>query len=183
MAKYSDQELFDLIGDAGSDAECAFAELYNRYSPRVYAYCRRFIGNETEAQDVFQETFIRFHQSADGKREMTNAPAFLLRIARNLCVNLKRRTKSNVSFEEYMSPDYEDKSDQKELLKLVKGALELLSGDYREVFVLREYDGMSYQEIAKITDQPLSTVKVRIFRAKQKIREILEPYMTEFEKY
>ncbi len=182
-AEHSDQELFDLIVAGSKNSENAFTELYNRYSPRVYAYCRRFLGNEEEAMDVFQETFIKFHQCADRDREMTNVPAFLLKIARNLCVNLRRREKTMVTFEDYMINDHVVQSDKDELLGLIKSALELLPDDYREVFILREYDGLSYQEITDVTGITLATVKVRIFRAKQKIREILAPYLKELSKY
>jgi RNA polymerase sigma-70 factor (ECF subfamily) len=67
-----------------------------------------------------------------------------------------------------------------EFLQLITAALELIPDDYREVFVLREYEGLSYAEIAEVVDSSLSNVKVRIFRAKQKIREILAPYIREF---
>ncbi len=183
LAEYSDQELFDRIGEEGRTAELAFGELYGRYSPRVYAYCLRFLGNQAEAQDVFQETFIRFHQSASQDRKMTNVPAFLLKIARNLCVNSKRRERSTVTFEDYMMTNYDEPSDKEELLKLIKTSLDLLPDNYKEMFILREYDGLSYADIADVTGVSLSTVKVRIFRSKQKIREILQPYLEELSKY
>jgi RNA polymerase sigma-70 factor (ECF subfamily) len=56
----------------------------------------------------------------------------------------------------------------------------MIPDDYREVFILREYEGLSYAEIAEVVDSSLSNVKVRIFRAKQKIRDILTPYIREF---
>ncbi|MBX3044039.1 MAG: RNA polymerase sigma factor [Candidatus Kapabacteria bacterium] len=181
--EYSDTELFYMLCDDKHTAERAFSELFSRHSPRIYAYCKRFIGNTEEAQDIFQETFLRFHQSASKDREMTNLPAFLLRIARNLCVNFKKREKQAVSYEDYMAPDFgsENVSEKSELLDLIKDALEVLPDEYKEPFILREYNGMTYNEIAEITGQPLSNVKVRIYRAKQKIKEILEPYMQELD--
>ncbi|MFA5512369.1 MAG: RNA polymerase sigma factor, partial [Candidatus Kapaibacterium sp.] len=95
--EYSDAELFYMLCDDKRTAEGAFSELFKRHSPRIYAYCKRFIGNLEEAEDLFQETFIRFHQSASKDRVMTNVPAFLLKIARNLCVNFKKREKQSVS--------------------------------------------------------------------------------------
>ena len=182
IAKYSDNELYYMLGEGKERAEEAFAEIYNRHSSRIYAYCRRFLGNKEDAQDVFQETFIRFLDSTKQERVMTNVPAFLLKIARNLCVNVKRKDKNPVSFEEYMVADGVE-GDNKELLNLIKTALEILPDEYKDIFILREYEGLSYQEIAEISDVPLSTVKIRIFRAKQKIREILQPYLKEMEKY
>lgn len=177
--EYSDAELFDLMKGEKKEADWAFAELYARHSPRVFAYCRRFLGNREEAQDVFQETFIRFYNAASKERLMTNVPAFLLRIARNLCFNQKRDEKEATSFEDYMYVEDDKTNEREELLDLIKMALEVLPDEYKEIFILREYDGMSYNDISEITGQSLANVKVRIFRAKQKVREILEPYLKE----
>lgn len=178
-----DDKLFNLLSEDKETAEKAFSELYARYSPRVFAYCRRFLGNKEEAQDVFQESFVRFFQSASEDRVMTNVPGFLLRITRNLCVNELRRNKNNVTFEEYMVSEDNDISDKDELLNLIKRALDLLPPEYREAFVLREYEGMTYAEIAEMIDESLSNVKIRIYRAKQKIREILAPYLADISKF
>ena len=61
----------------------------------------------------------------------------------------------------------------------MKTALELLPTSHREAFVLREYDGLSYQEISEVTGQSLASVKIHIFRAKEKLRKILAPYLEE----
>lgn len=181
--EYSDSELFYMLCEDKHTAERAFSELFARHSSRIFAYCRRFIGNKEEAQDIFQETFIRFHQSASTERDMTNVPAYLLRIARNLCVNFKKREKQAVSYEDYMSVDFETETsaEKTELLDLIKDALEVLPDEYKEPFILREYNGLSYNEIAEVTGQSLTSVKVRIHRAKQKIKDILAPYMQELD--
>jgi len=182
--EYKDEKLYSLLCKNKVNSDKAFAELYARHSSRVFAYCRRFMGNKEEAQDIFQETFIRFHQSSSPDRVMTNVPAFLLRIARNLCVNSKRKEKSHLTYEDYMvGSNDEHKTDSDELLELVKTALEVLPDKYKEMFILREYDGMSYAEIGEITGESISIVKVRIYRAKQKIREVLSPYINEMEKF
>jgi RNA polymerase sigma-70 factor (ECF subfamily) len=181
-SEYDDAQLFAHMRPGMDDRGGAFAELYGRYSSRVYAYCLRYLGNAEEAQDVFQEAFVKFYQSAEQDRNMTNVPAFLLRIARNLCVNSVRAARPMASFEEYMGGFESYNSDKEELLGLIKNALELLPEDYREVFVLREYDGMSYQDIADITDTNINNIKVKIYRSKQKIRDILQPYLKDLEK-
>lgn len=183
LDEYSDADLFYMLLEEKKTAEKAFAQLYARHSSRVYAFCRRFLGNKEEAQDVFQETFIKFHQSASKDRDMTNVPAFLLTIARNLCVNAKKRERQDLVFEEYMYEHEDRKNDSKEMLELLKTAIDLLPDDYKEVFVLREYDGLSYADIAKITGENLPNIKVRIHRAKQKLKDILEPYLEEMKKF
>ncbi len=180
---YSDVELFLIMQKKGDGHQEAFSELYSRHSPRVFAYCRRFLGSEEPARDVFQDTFVRFFKSAESERIMTNVPAFILRIARNLSVNHLRKEKSHLSYEEYMRVEKEDeRQDKKELLELIKDAIDTLPEKYREVFVLREYDGLSYMEIADLTDESVANIKVRIYRAKQKLREILTPYIKDLDK-
>ena len=98
LDQYNDIELFDMLNSDKKTAELAFAELYLRHSSRIYAYCRRFLGNKDDAQDVFQDTFVKFVESAKKPRSMTNVPAFLLRITRNLCVNVKRKEKYPITF-------------------------------------------------------------------------------------
>jgi RNA polymerase sigma-70 factor (ECF subfamily) len=183
-AKMSDIELYAALKLEKPSSEKAFAELYARYSPRIFAYCRRILGDYDRAQDAFQETFVKFFNSAQQEREMTNVPAYLLRIARNLCLNMQRSNKGQISLEEYHLPSSYDMShDKKELLLLITQAMETLPLDYKEAFILREYEGLSYQEIADMTESSLSTVKIRIYRAKQKIRDILAPYIADISKH
>ncbi len=182
--EYSDAQLYYMLCDDRKTAEFAFAELYARLSGKVYSYCLRFMGDKDEANDIFQEAFLKFHQSADKHREMTNVPGFLMRITRNLCINAVRKENVDVSYEDYMGvQDDESSSDKKELLGLIKKGLKQMPEEYREYFVLREYDGFSYLEIAEIMNTNIDTVKVKIFRAKKKMREILAPYMKELTKY
>ncbi|MFC2131315.1 RNA polymerase sigma factor [Bacteroidota bacterium] len=183
LEQKSDEELFQLLGSDKETAERAFTELYNRYSGQVYAFCRRFIGHREEAQDIFQETFIRFHQTIDKNMTMTNVLGYLLTIARNLCYNIKRDEKYTVTYEDYLSVTDDNRNETDELLNLVKRGIELLPKDIRELFILREYDGLSYSEIAEITESNMNTVKVKLFRAKKKLRKILEPYMEDLSDY
>ena len=177
-----DIELYFILKNDKYNAEKAFTELYNRHSPRIYSYCRKFLGNKDDAQDVFQETFVSFLETTQQDRVMTNVPGFLLKIARNLCVNVRRRDKNPVSYEDYMSSVETTNGEKEELLHLIKNAMELLPAEYKDMFILREYQGLSYTEIAEVTNTTLATVKIRIFRAKQKVREILAPYLEDIAK-
>lgn len=181
--KYSDNELFRMLSNGDKESENAFLEIYRRYSGRVFSYCKRFLGNREDAMDVFQDTFVRFYQTSKEEREMTNLPGFLLKIARNLCLNILRQRKHSTELEDYMSFINIDKANENtELMNLIKNALLQLPEDYREVFILREYEGMSYNEIAEHLNISLSLVKVRLFRAKEKLREVLAPYISELSK-
>lgn len=170
------------------EQEIAFQELYNRHSPRLYAYVLKMTGDPQQAKDLFQEAFMRFYKTVQDTEKsldsvMTNVPAFLLRIARNLHLNAKRDAKPTVELEDFhVSVSPANDHAQAELLQLISSALELLDHEHREAFVLREYDGMSYAEIAEITGTNEATAKTRAFRAKEKIRKILQPYLDDVQR-
>ncbi len=183
LASYSDIELAQMLNASRKDAETAFQELYNRYSSGVHAYCLRVLGDEDAAEDIFQETFIKFYKNVQGNHASKNIQGFLITIARNLCLNFKRDKKNTVEIDKldfYMhdNQNYE----QKELLDLINTALELVEYDYREAFVLREYSGFSYNDIAEACNISVANAKSRVFRAKQKIKEILQPYLKDLSK-
>jgi len=180
LDKYSDSELFSMLKSDKQTAEQAFAELYKRHSARVYAYCVRFLGNKIEAEDVFQETFTKFFQIAKQDKDMTNLSAYLLRIAHNSCLNFKRKVLESVAYEDHMSINSDIPIESNELLELVKSALETLPDEYKEVFILREYNGLAYKDIADVIGESIANTKIRIYRAKQKLRKILQPYIEEF---
>jgi RNA polymerase sigma-70 factor (ECF subfamily) len=184
-ADYSDAELFQRIqGGQTPDVERAFNELYARYSPRIYAYCLRVLGDRDQARDVFQDAFVRFYKSAQQERSMTNVAGFLLTIARNLCLNHKRDTRPTTPIDslELPAPQHGVSYEEDELLRLITLALDLLDAEHREAFVLREYDGLSFSEIGELTGTNEATAKTRAFRAKQKIRQILSPYLQDLER-
>jgi RNA polymerase sigma factor (sigma-70 family) len=110
---------------------------------------------------------------------MTNLPAYLLRIARNVCLNLKRSQHSTIELEEYHLATRDAPYENDELAELLAHALELLPIEYREAFVLHEYDGLSYAEIGELVGVSADVVKVRAFRARQKLRSILAPYFSD----
>ena len=182
LENLSDGELFNLMTVGEARSAKAFEEIYTRHSPRVYAYCRRYLGNREEAEDVFQETFIRFYNSSRQQREMTNLAAFLLKIARNQCLNYLRENRRNARYDDEIYVNRDNREEQDELLNLVKMAIELLPDEYKEIFIMREYNGLKYNDIAEITGISINTVKIKIFRARERIRQILQPYLSELSK-
>lgn len=177
LSKYSDLELFAALRQNKNAAEAAFTELYARYSQRVFAYCLRIIGNNEDAQDVFQDTFLKFFKSAQEHNIMTNVSAYIIKIARNLCLNYKRNKKYNLNIEDFHISTNDNGYEQKEMLELIGAALECLDFEYKEAFILRLYHGLSYQEISDITGDSITTVKNRFWRAKEKVKNILSPYL------
>lgn len=168
-----------IAGKSHAESEAAFTELYHRYSRRIHAYCYRILSNAEDAEDAFQETFLRFHRTVQNGGVMTNVSGLVFTIARNLCINMKKKNTRWASepVEHDTLSDRDEKYEKRELLELIKTSLELINPDYREAFVLREYNGLTYREIAELLDISLPTAKIRVFRAKEKIREVLEPYL------
>jgi RNA polymerase sigma-70 factor (ECF subfamily) len=175
---YSDIQLVEILRDKNGSSEGAFTELYHRYSSMVHAYCYRILNDEATAEDAFQETFIKFFYNVKPDLENTNVPGFLMKIARNICLNIKRDRKVFIDINEvdYL-PDHDASYDKKELLELITLALDFLDHDHREAFILKEYDNLQYNEIAEICGISLNNAKSRVFRAKNKIKDILQPYI------
>lgn len=154
----------------------AYTQLYLKYRSRVYAYCLRVLCDEDEAQDLFQEVFVRVYERSHLFEEQRSLGGWIFTIAHNLCLNKIRDRKPNDGLDNVTllvtpSEDYGDNWKDR-----IQWALEQIPVDYREAFVLREYEGLSYQEIADILKTSLSAVKSRIYRSKEKLRELLEPY-------
>ncbi len=182
LHRLTDAELFARLRQGRSEAEAAFKELYRRHAARVRAYCHKVLDRHEDADDVFQETFIRLHASARQERTMTNVVGFIFRIARNLCLNVKRRRTSGEPLDGLeLSEGFEASLENGELLRLIACAVERLDLHLREAFVLRDYENFSYEEIAALLDTTIPTVKSRVRRARKKVRAILAPNISELD--
>lgn len=179
-SKHSDEQLFAAFKLSGKEKDAAFRELFSRYERRVYVYCLRMTGNPDEAADVFQETFTRFHrQTLKPDESVSNILAYLLTSARNVFLNTRRNTVYWSPFDEETIASHAPLYERSELLNMISSSLELLDTPYREAFVLRFYQGLSYKEISEITGDSVSALKVRVMRAKDQIRHILAPYISD----
>jgi len=105
---------------------------------------------------------------------------YLFKIARNICLNYKRDKKVSYNLDDYQIAARNDDYERIEVMELLKTALDFLDFDYREAFILRQYQGMAYKDIATITGDSVSAVKNRVWRAKEKIKEILSPYLEDY---
>jgi RNA polymerase sigma-70 factor, ECF subfamily len=180
----SDVELIQAF-QAGD--ERAYAELYVRRKSEVYTFCLRMLGGDADAaSDAFQEVFIKVYEKGDTFRDGTNVMGWLYMIARNTCLNVYRAKKPNDTLENHQALMSSDRTlapefgqEQSFLRDMLEKAIASLPEEFREPFILREFDGFSYSEIAEMTGTTLAITKVRIHRAKQKMREILRPYLHE----
>lgn len=177
----------ELIRAFQAGDERAYAELYVRRKSEVYTFCLRMLGGDADAaSDAFQEVFIKVYEKGDTFRDGTNVMGWLYMIARNTCLNVYRAMKPNETIENHQSLMSHDRTlapefsqEQSFLREMLEKAIAALPEEFREPFILREFDGFSYSEIAEMTGTTLAVTKVRIHRAKQKMREILRPYLNE----
>ncbi len=180
----SDEEL--MAATAQGD-EHAFELLVKRHQGRMLNLIYRFVGNRTQAGDLAQEVFIRVWQGAPRYRPQAKFSAWVYRITANLCLNeLKSSGRKKLFFSESLgeegptpneesnvSPSAEDLLLAKERSRQISDALQSLPENQRMALILKRYDNLSYQEIAKIMECSVSAVESLLVRAKRKIQEKL----------
>jgi RNA polymerase sigma-70 factor (ECF subfamily) len=161
--------------------EQGFRMLVEKYQSSIYWHIRRMVISHEDAQDVLQETFIRIFRAMDNFREESSLSTWIYRIATNECLRfLNRRKEQALSTEEVqeelmnklMASDYVDYENAMEV-KFQQAILQLPEKQ-RLVFNLRYYDELKYEEISRITDTKVETLKANYYFAKEKIKE----YMT-----
>ncbi len=173
-----------LIMAAREGDQNAFQELVRRHESRVAATVIGMLGRCAEAEDVGQETFIRFYRGLRKFRVESIVGTYLTRIAINLSLNeLKRRRRRSLLFfsrpieEIYDIPDPKADSELNEDREMVQRAIQKLESKFRSVVVLRLIDGYSTRETADILNVPVGTVLSRLARAQTKLKEVLSPYI------
>ena len=164
--------------------EFAFVALYNRYKGPVYAFCAKMLLDRAAAQDVMQETFVRVYEHRQRLRRAGSFKSWLFTIARNQCLNTLRRSNRYTEFDETAADVHAFDGEtpfarlmKSEQVELVDRFLKELSPEYREVLVLREYQNLSYDEIAAVTRNAVSSVKSRLFKARRKLGQFLQPWV------
>lgn len=176
----------------GEDA--AFEELVRAYTARLVAVARRILGSHEEAKDVVQETFLAAFQSLDRFRGEANLSTWLSRIAVNQCLMKlrSRRRKPEESIEDLLPTFLPDghqvresalwevsiatEVERKEVFHLVRQAIDRLPASYRTVLLLRDIEELSTEEVAGMLGVTTNTIKVRLHRARQALRTLLEPH-------
>jgi RNA polymerase sigma-70 factor, ECF subfamily len=165
----------------------AFAELVLKYQSRVLTLAMRILDNRSEAEDIAQDIFVKVFQSLHDFRGASRFSTWLYRITVNHCLNhLRRRARQQQTLvgtdaEEWMqeSPTSNPHQtlEQKERWGLVQAKLQLLSPEHRTIILLRDFEGLSYEEIADVLQLESGTVKSRLHRARMELKALLEPYL------
>lgn len=179
-----------LLARARDGNQQAFGQLVRRYEDQVAGTIIGMLGPGAEADDVGQETFIRFYHALDQYRGEANLGTYLTRIAINQALKrLNRRKRWHERFwsrdDEVLPPtelqpliDGNETVDASEREDLVHRALDHLSDAHRAVVVLRLLDGYSTRETAEILDLPEGTVMSRLYRATSALETLLGPYLS-----
>lgn len=158
-----------------------FESFYRRVFPVLYRIATRIVNNTETAEDLCQEGFIKFRKKAPAFSDINQAQYWLIRVVKNLCFNfLKRKLRERNAYEKILrNPEKEAENNDRILIReqsriILRKALMELPEKLRSPLVLKEYGELSYQEISVILGISESNVKVRIFRARKKLGEIID---------
>jgi len=176
---------WDLVAQARADDMRAFTELVTRHQGSVIRFCYRMTGTLHDAEELAQESFVRVYRHLDRLTPDAKFSTVLLGIARNLTLNFLRdaarrgrgRNLPLVDEEGHdlplvdkgLRPDTTARA--REIESMIEQGLNALSPDHREVLVLRELEGLDYEAIGRIVGCPPGTVKSRIARGREQLRE------------
>ncbi len=172
----------------------AFTELVRRYQGRLLAHVARMIGDRDRGEDLVQEAFVRIHRHLGRFDPRRRFSTWAYAIAGNLAKNeLRDRRRSPLVLHQTLTegrqdgdrplefPDSSTQPDrlyrQRRLRALVEETVEQLGPAHREVFLLRELEGRSYEDIAEITGCSLGTVKSRLSRARTRFADLIRPHL------
>ena len=168
------------------DQEAAFEKLVFKYQDRVYNLCRYMLGNESDAEDAAQDVFIKIYKNLGHFKPSPYLASWVYRIAVNTCIDYRRKpfheslNRTSGDGSEYIieevskDPGPERFFESKQTGQAVIRALSRLSNKLRVVIVLKEVEGLSYEEISETLDISLGTVKSRISRAREELRSFLK---------
>lgn len=179
-----------------------FKALFRRYQNRVFNAAYRILGNQDEAEEVVQETYLKVHENLSKFRRESTFASWLFRIAHNSCLDIlrakqRKKTLFVLSFDPRSTSDAEESESLNTVTQiadpaltpadslvlseqgeLVANSLRQLPATQRTVVVLHDIEGFSYQEIAEIVGTNIGTVRSRLHYGRQKLRELLEPYFS-----
>jgi RNA polymerase sigma-70 factor (ECF subfamily) len=184
LVDLTDEEL--VARSIGGDTE-SFNHLIKRWERPIYALAYRTIGREEEARDVVQETFLRAFRGLAGFKGQAKFSSWLYRIALNLCRDWMRRERRapvvaapdgvdlvELAGEGDAAVRVDDLVVRKDLSRAVAAAMRALPEEQRSAILLKEYHGLTFQEIADLLGCPLSTVKTRLYQGMTVLRRELD---------
>jgi RNA polymerase sigma-70 factor (ECF subfamily) len=183
---------FELVRSSQNGDEKSFEQLVKRYEHRIAGFVNGVLGRNTDVEDITQEIFVRVFKSLNGFKFDSPFSTWLHRIAINICIDeiRKRKVRKLISFD-FLFTEHEleppstsvkegidfvlDKEEKRVIIK----AIAKLDPIYRIVILLREYEDLSYNEIAEMLRIKPQAVKTRLYRARQQLMDLLKHYFPE----
>jgi RNA polymerase sigma-70 factor, ECF subfamily len=180
-----------LIAECLEGRRDSFGVLVTNYQARLYNAAVRLVDTPEDAADVVQDAFLSAYQSLHSFKGDAEFFTWLYRIAFNTAISMKRKRKTTLSLDarrngelgphsrepvdasEYVKPGAALERTEEE--KLLHDALARLSGEHREVLLMKDIDGLKYEEIADVMGVPIGTVRSRLHRARLELRDLLAP--------
>jgi len=184
-----------LVERAVQGDQKAFRSLVERYQRKVYSIAFGVVKNPDTALDVTQDAFVKVHKNLANFKGESSFYTWIYRIVLNLCIDRKRREarQAEVDYDDGIShgESFTDgptlattgfdnpaqAAHRKELVEHMDHALSTLSDEHREILMMREVDGMSYEELAELLDIPKGTVMSRLFHARKNFQKSLSRYL------
>ena len=179
-----------LIAGAKHGDHPSFETLVERFMGRAIVVALSYVGNRDDALDLAQEAFYRVYKTLDRFREGERFAPWYFRILRNACLNFLEKRRRRRSFSIHATdPDGQDyplpdgalgpaaAAELNEAQLQFWKATEQLSTKHREIILLRHFEELDYASIAEVLEIPIGTVMSRLFHARQKLKEALEPYV------
>lgn len=194
-SKPSETEDCELVVRAQEGDQGAFSELVRRYHERVFNTVYALVGDRDDADDVAQEAFLKAYRSLNSFQSKSSFYTWLYRISINTCLDWmkSRNRRGDVSLERgqwqkaddtsraFRRPEASDgRVHRRELREMLEHSLTALPLEFRVAVVMREIDGLSYEEIGRVMGCSVGTVKSRLFRARTQIRRFLESHYQEW---
>ncbi|MBN2358599.1 MAG: sigma-70 family RNA polymerase sigma factor [Deltaproteobacteria bacterium] len=186
----------DLVDRAKAGDRPAFTLLVQRYQKRAFAVAYGMLHNRDDALDVVQDAFVKVHKHIGAFQGNASFYTWLYRIVANLCIDVRRRRgrRPEVAFEEAIKPDETaaagvdvaphhgeanpvDNLTRRELRREMGKALDGLSENHRLILLLREVEGLSYEDLARVLKISKGTVMSRLFHARKNMQKALRPYL------
>jgi RNA polymerase sigma-70 factor (ECF subfamily) len=182
-----------LVEQARNGSKAAFHTLFQKYHRRAFAVALGVLKRPEDAMDVVQDAFIKVHKNIGAFQGTSSFYTWLYRIVMNLAIDHVRRTRRVVEWgddvplheaagDRALVPKVEDENPsrtlvRRELSDKIRQALDALPEYHRAVILLREVEGMSYEEMAEVLEVPKGTIMSRLFHARRKMQDQLQPYL------
>ena len=187
----------ELISAFKAGDHSAFQELVLKYESRVYNHCLRMVNDDVESYDLTQEVFLKVFRKIKNYEHTYAFYTWLYRITVNCCIDYLRRKRRHIQSVSLSNSPLDDSGESgreqdvpdttfvpdtallnRELDDVLRNAIGQLSEKLRSIIILKEVEGFSYEEIADVLGCSRGTVKSRLFRARERLKELLADYVS-----